>query len=59
MKIIPIPNFVLNSTHQNVRITTIYLADFKFQNFSLRLKDKSGVGIIVDYSRDNTVVNGV
>ena len=23
------------------------------------LKDKSGVGIIVDYSRDYTVVNGV
>ena len=25
----------------------------------LFLKDKSGVGIIVDYSRDYTVVNGV
>ena len=25
----------------------------------LLLKDKSGVGIIVDYSRDYTVVNGV
>ena len=25
----------------------------------LRLKDKSGIGIIVDYSRDYTVVNGV
>ena len=27
--------------------------------FSLILKDKSGVGIIVDYSRDYAVVNGV
>ena len=24
-----------------------------------KLKDKSGVGIIVDYSRDDTAVNGV
>ena len=27
--------------------------------FPAVLKDKSGVGIIVDYSRDYTVVNGV
>ena len=34
--------------HNQVRVTS-----------SNTLKDKSGVGIIVDYSRDYTTVNGV
>ena len=48
----------------------VWIGDIQLERFDLKsnqcnlclhfekLKDKSGVGIIVDYSRDYTVVNG-
>ena len=45
-----------------VKIQLLDRATVRLETLEMRkhlLKDKSGVGIIVDYSRDYTVVNGV